>query len=67
MNSLKEIKDFDVLPGSNINDTAIEALKIAKKENCIVRFKFNAAKMIVNDYDSMSSILNSFYKQESNI
>ena len=44
---LIEIKNFEVLPGRSIVRAIKDALTIAKRDRCIVRFGFNSVDMEV--------------------
>ena len=59
---LMEIKMFNVMPGASINDVAKEAITIAKKNNCIVKFNFNSKNITVYRFDSEEDIYNRYYK-----
>lgn len=57
-----EIKMFDVMPGASINDVAKEAIAIAKKNNCIVKFNFNSKYITVYRFHSEEDIYHQYYK-----
>ena len=60
--NLIEIKTYEVLAGTSINEIAKEAIVIAQTNNCIVRFEFNRKDIIVYPFDSEMDICNKYYK-----
>jgi len=58
MSDLTEIKRFDALPGSDINEVTKEAREIAIKNNCIVEFDFNGVLMRVYYFSSIEEEVN---------
>jgi len=41
---LTEVKTFDAMLGDDINNIIPEAIAIAKRDHCIVKFSFNDVK-----------------------
>jgi len=50
---LKEIKTFEVLAGTAIEEAVREALSVAKRNACVVRFRFNGVDMEVCWFDEV--------------
>ncbi len=66
MNNLIEIKYFEVLAGSTIKNTVVEAMLIARRDNCVIKFDFNSVKMSVSKYDTLDDRINYYYKNLKN-
>jgi hypothetical protein len=66
MNNLIEIKYFEALAGSTIKNTLVDAMIIARRDNCAVKFDFNSIKMEVSKYDTLDDRINYYYKNLKN-
>ncbi len=47
MNNAMEVKIYEFLAGTSIEEACEEAVEIAKRNNCIVKFSFNGVAMKV--------------------
>jgi hypothetical protein len=61
--NLTEIKFFNVMPGTSIDEAASEALDIAESYNCIVKFEFNSASIEVSKFYSIEEIVKQYYRK----
>lgn len=53
MKNLWEIKEFNVLAGTSIEEAIKEALEIANCIDCIVKFNFNNVEMIIYNWSDL--------------
>jgi hypothetical protein len=63
MSNFTEIKDFDVLAGTDIKDAVIEAIKIADRDNCCVRFDFNSVEMKIYCFSDKKDMVDYYYRR----
>ena len=61
--TLIEIKTYEVIQGTTIEEAIEEAIKIAKQDKCIVQFEFDEIVMIVHPSSTKEELLN-FYQKE---
>ena len=61
MRYMNEIKDFDVLAGTDIKQAVTEARKIAEMNDCIVRFDFNGITMKIYDFTNIEDEVNYYH------
>lgn len=53
MTNFKEIKDFDVIAGTDIKEAVKEAISIAERYECVVRFNFNGVEMKIYEFSNV--------------
>jgi len=58
---LKEIKTFEVLAGTAIEEAVQEALSVAKRNACVVRFRFNGVDMEIDADDTLGGKVAEYY------
>jgi hypothetical protein len=63
MKILTEIKEFQVLAGTDIKEAIEEAIKIATENNCIVRFYANSIEMIIYDFSDIKENIDYYGKR----
>jgi hypothetical protein len=63
MGNLHEIKEFEVLGGTTIDEAVLEARALAKAEDCIIRFKFNSAIMTIYKFSDIQQQIDDYYIQ----
>jgi len=61
MNNMIEIKHFEILAGSDINEIAQEAVKLANKGDCKVVFNFNSVELHVYYFSKAQEIVDEYY------
>jgi hypothetical protein len=62
MKNLIEVKIFEVLAGTTIEDAAYEAITIAQKNKCLVEFEFNSKRIRVYDFMTQQEVCNQYYQ-----
>jgi len=63
MKNLTEIKDFDVLAGTDIKTAVKEAISIAEHYECVVRFSFNGIEIKVYDFSNPKDYVDYYYRR----
>jgi hypothetical protein len=60
---MQEIKDFDILAGTSINEAIKEARRIASINNCCVRFDFNSVEMKIYGFEEIKDMVDYYYRR----
>jgi hypothetical protein len=63
MSNLTEIKDFDVLAGTEIKEAVKEAIVVANHNGCIVKFMFNSVQMEIYYFSNLEEKIDYYYKK----
>jgi hypothetical protein len=63
MNNLTEIKDYDVLAGTDIREAVEEAIKLTELNKCVVRFDFNGVEMKVYHFSEVKNLVDYYYRR----
>lgn len=58
-----EVKTYEFLAGTDIREAISEAIEIAKKEGCIVNFKFNGVDMRIFSGSDIDEEIKHYYKK----
>jgi len=64
--SYYEIKEIEFLPGTHISTSIKQAIKLARRDNCTVKFKFNGTFVKVNAYSKESDVYDRWNKAHKN-
>ena len=61
---MKEIKEVEFTPGTDLEDAIREAIGLAKRENCIVKFSFNGVPMQIYEYSDITEEVSGYFKSQ---
>lgn len=63
MKNFREIKDFDVLPGTDIREAVKEAIDLADCYQCVIRFYFNDVEMKIYDFSVINDMADYYHRR----
>ena len=63
MSNLIEIKEYEVLVGTSIEDACNECLSMAKENHCIVKTSFNDISLRIYWFETKEEIYNEYIKK----
>ena len=58
-----EVKYIEIVAGTEIQEAVREAIKLAKRENVIVKFNFNGVELSVTQHDDVEELVDYYHRQ----